>query len=49
MCNPYPMKGIEKTVTLYVQPYDLAANGFYFDNLETYTDKSVNLRNSYGE
>ncbi len=37
------------TVTLYAQPYDQEAGGFYFENLETYKANAVNLKNSYGQ
>ncbi|MDP2205349.1 MAG: antirestriction protein ArdA [Alphaproteobacteria bacterium] len=35
--------------TLYAQPYDFYAAGFYFDTAEEYTEKAANNRNSYGE
>lgn len=35
--------------TLYAQPYDISASGFYFDNQETYDDKIARLRNDYGQ
>ena len=34
--------------TLYAQPYDISAAGFYFDTVETYTEKAAKNRNSYG-
>ena len=34
---------------LFAQPYDISANGFYFDTVERYDDKAKSLRNSYGE
>jgi antirestriction protein len=34
--------------TLYAQPYDFYAAGFYFDTVEEYTEKAANNRNSYG-
>lgn len=37
------------TTVLYAQPYDLAAGGFYFEDVETYAAKSKALRNDYGE
>lgn len=33
---------------LYAQPYDISAEGFYFDTAEEYTAKAGKLRNSYG-
>jgi len=35
--------------TLYANPYDLSAMGFYFDNSEEYAEKSRTLKNSFGE
>ena len=35
--------------TLYAQPYDISATGFYFESLEGYDAKAAGLRNSYGE
>jgi len=37
------------TVTLYAQPYDLAATGFYFKDSETFQKKAANLKNDYGQ
>ncbi len=37
------------TITLYAQPYDLSATGFYFDDYDTYTEKAEKLLNDYGE
>lgn len=34
--------------TLYAQPYDFYAAGFYFDTAEKYDEKARNNRNSYG-
>lgn len=34
---------------LHAQPYDLAANGFYFDSVEEYQAKARALRNDYGD
>ncbi|MFN7112851.1 MAG: antirestriction protein ArdA [Alphaproteobacteria bacterium] len=34
--------------TLYAQPYDFYAAGFYFDTAEEYAQKSAMNRNSYG-
>ena len=36
------------TTKLFAQPYDISANGFYFDSAEEYQAKSSNLRNHYG-
>lgn len=33
----------------YAQPYDLAANGFYFEDAESYTKKIGSIKNDYGE
>jgi len=44
--NPYPRKGKEMTVTLYAQPYDMDATGFYFEDLKTYRANAANLKNS---
>jgi hypothetical protein len=34
---------------LYAQPYDISAQGFYFDTAEEYTKKSAKNFNSYGQ
>ena len=34
---------------LYAQPYDLSANGFYFEAAEEYASKADALRNDYGD
>jgi len=34
---------------LFAQPYDIAAEGFYFDTAEDYSAKVKALRNDYGE
>lgn len=34
---------------LYAQPYDLAANGFYFESADEYASKANVLRNDYGQ
>lgn len=33
---------------LHAQPYDISANGFYFESLEGFTDKADKNRNDYG-
>jgi len=35
--------------TLYAQPYDITATGFYFESFEDYEEKSSRLRNEYGD
>lgn len=35
--------------TLYAQPYDILATGFYFESAEEYNSKSIALMNEYGE
>lgn len=35
--------------TLFAQPYDICAKGFYFDTTEEYEKKSKNLINDYGQ
>lgn len=35
--------------TLYANPHDMSAMGFYFDSVEEYADKVAKLRNSYGD
>ena len=37
------------TVTLYAQPYDLSATGFYFECPETFERKIQAVKNDYGE
>jgi len=34
---------------LYAQPYDITANGFYFETVEEYNTQASKLRNSYGQ
>jgi antirestriction protein len=50
MRNPLPIEGGRKmTVTLYAQPYDQEARGFYFGDFETYKANAANVKNSYGQ
>jgi hypothetical protein len=35
--------------TLHAQPYDISANGFYFETTEEYNEKANKLLNSYGQ
>lgn len=35
-------------MTLYAQPYDISATGFYFDTLEEYEQKAAKNRNDFG-
>ncbi len=35
--------------TLYAQPYDISATGFYFESAEDYRAKAATLRNSRGD
>ena len=37
------------TVTLYAQPYDRDARGFYFEDLESYKTNAAIVKNSYGQ
>ena len=37
------------TSTLYANPYDISAQGFYFTSLEDYEKKAADLRNEYGQ
>tara|TARA_R110002072_G_scaffold273000_2_gene433273 strand:- start:821 stop:1327 length:507 start_codon:yes stop_codon:yes gene_type:complete len=37
------------TITLYAQPYDIAASGFYFETAEKFANLSRSLQNEYGE
>ncbi len=34
---------------LFAQPYDISANGFYFETVEEYNQKAIRLRNSYAQ
>ena len=34
---------------LHAQPYDISANGFYFETAEEYAAKANALRNDYGD
>jgi hypothetical protein len=50
MSNPYPLKrGRKMTVTLYAQPYDMDAHGFYFESFEDYKTNSSKVRNAFGQ
>ncbi len=35
--------------SLFAQPYDISASGFYFDSFEAYVDKSAKLKNKLGQ
>ena len=35
--------------TLFAQPYDITATGFYFDSFESYESKASTLRNEHGD
>lgn len=35
--------------TLYAQPYDISATGFYFDTIDQYEEKARSLTNAYGD
>ena len=35
--------------TLFAQPYDICATGFYFETAEQYEEKAKNLTNDYGD
>jgi len=37
------------SITLFAQPYDLAASGFYFSSVDEFSDKAAALRNDYGQ
>ena len=37
------------STTLYAQPYDLAASGFYFESAEDYAAKAKALQNDHGQ
>lgn len=37
------------TTTLYAQPYDISASGFYFEDAEAFTAKFAASRNDYGQ
>ncbi|MEP4197921.1 MAG: hypothetical protein ABJL99_20030 [Aliishimia sp.] len=37
------------TTTLFAQPYDISANGFYFTSAEVYAAKVRTLKNDYGD
>ena len=37
------------TTTLYAQPYDTSATGFYVEDAETFATKSAALRNDHGQ
>lgn len=35
--------------TLYAQPYDISASGFYFEDADSYARQAAGLRNDYGQ
>jgi antirestriction protein len=35
--------------TLYAQPYDISASGFYFETAEQYQERAASARNDYGQ
>lgn len=37
------------TTTLYAQPYDISATGFYFTSADEYDDSAKNLTNAHGD
>ena len=37
------------TISLYAQPYNIDANGFYFSSYEEYTEKQESCRDSFGQ
>ena len=37
------------TVTLFAQPYDHSATGFFFENANTFATKAASLRNAHGQ
>ncbi len=37
------------TLTLFAQPYDITASGFYFKDFESYQKQASNLRNEFGQ
>jgi len=37
------------TITLYAQPYDIAASGFYFETTDQYNERAARLRNDFGQ
>jgi len=37
------------TITLFAQPYDITAQGFYFESANDYADKANALRNAHGD
>lgn len=37
------------TVSLFAQPYDVSASGFYFEDYDDYTKKAAALRNAHGD
>ncbi|TNE42953.1 MAG: antirestriction protein ArdA [Sphingomonadales bacterium] len=36
-------------MTLFAQPYDVSATGFYFEDYDEYSSKAAKLRNDYGD
>lgn len=47
--QPKPIRGFKTMTTLFAQPYDISANGFYFETVADYEDKASKLFNSYGQ
>lgn len=48
MRNPKPKREMTMT-TLFAQPYDISARGFYFDTASEYSAKASKLKNDYGQ
>jgi antirestriction protein len=44
-----PKSEDDMTITLFAQPYDISATGFYFTSAEEFDDKAMRLKNAYGQ
>lgn len=40
---------VTPAITLFAQPYDVSATGFYFSDVATYAEKAAAARNDYGQ
>jgi hypothetical protein len=49
LTQPKPIRGVKTMTRLFAQPYDISANGFFFETVEEYNTQASKLRNSYGQ
>ncbi|MEP5732204.1 MAG: antirestriction protein ArdA [Sulfitobacter sp.] len=50
MRNPSDQRrGTKQMTQLHAQPYDISANGFYFESLDEFNNNAIKNRNDYGD